>query len=98
MNYQITSDNISLSPSMKALALEKLEKLDRVLKDIDENSRSARVVLNKGAGDEDTFVCKIHLNVKGKEYFSDDTDYTLETAIVRTIEELVRMIKKEKKY
>jgi len=98
MNYQITSDNISLSPSMKALALDKLQKLDRVLSDIPEDSRSARVVLNKGSGDEDTFEVKIHLNAKGKEYFSDDTDYTLETAIVRTIEELVRMIKKDKKY
>lgn len=98
MNYQITSDNISLSPSMKSLALDKLQKLDRILKDIPEDSRSARVVLNKGAGDEDTFEVKIHLNAKGKEYFSNDTDYTLETAIVRTIEELARMIEKEKKY
>lgn len=96
MNYQITSDNIELSPSMKSLATEKFDRADRLLSDIPEGSKSVRIVLNKG-DEEGTFHVKMHLNANGKEYFSDDTDYGLETAIVKTVEELVRMIDKDKK-
>jgi len=97
MIYQITSDNIDLSPSMKSLATEKLDKVDRLLSDIDPDSKSVRIVLNKGQ-EEGTFTVKIHLNANGKEYFSDDTSYTLENTIINTVEEIVRMIRKDKKY
>jgi len=97
MNYQITSDNIEISPSMKNLATEKFDRVDRLLNDIPEGSKSVRIVLNKGS-EEGSFDVKIHLNANGKEYFSDDVGYTLETALVNTIEEVVRMIKKDKDF
>ena len=96
MNYQITSDNIQISPSMKNLATEKFEKVERLLTDIPEDSKFVRIVMNKGSDNEGKFTIKIQLNADGKEYFSDDTDYTLETAVVNTIEEIVRMIRKDK--
>lgn len=96
MNYQITSDNIEMSPSMKNLAVEKFDKVDRLLAEIPEGSKSVRIVMNKSSDKEGTFTVKIHLNANGKEYFSDDTDYTLETSLVNTVEELIRMIRKDK--
>lgn len=98
MNYQITSDNISISPSMKSLAKDKLDKIDRILSDVNEDSKSVRVVMNKASDKDDTFEVKILLNADGKEYFSNHIDYTLESAVVNTVEELARMLRKDKKY
>lgn len=95
MNYQITSDNIELSPSMQNLATEKFERIERLLKDYPEETKSVRIVLNKGS-EEGTFTVKMHLLVNGREYFSDETEFGLETAVVNTVEELVRMIEKAK--
>jgi len=97
MNYQITSDNIDLSPSMKTLATDKFERVERLLSDYPDDTKSVRIVLNKGH-EEETFTVKMHLLVNGKEYFSDETGYGLESVIVNTVEELFEMIKRDKKY
>ena len=94
MQYQITSDNIQLSPSMEALTKEKFERVENRLKDYDPDSLSARVVLNSVP--TEMFQVKALLNVNGKEYFSDETDFSLEGALIKTVEELVQMMEKDK--
>ena len=93
MQYQITSDNIELSPSMEALTKEKFERIESRVKHLPEGSCFARVVLNTIP--EEKFEAKVNLDLSGKEYFSDETAFTLENALVEVVEELLQMIEKD---
>jgi len=94
MHYQITSDNIEMSPSMEALAKDKIQVLDNKLKLIPHEEKSVRVVLNKAPDDQ--FEVKIRIAVRGKEYFAEDIDFKLETALIDAIQILARKLKKDK--
>jgi ribosomal subunit interface protein len=94
MQYQITSDNMQVTPSMETLTKQKFVRLEHRFKNIPEGSKSMRVVLNTAP--TDMFIVKVEILVNGKKYFSDETDYTLEGALIKTVEELVRMTEKEK--
>lgn len=83
-----------MSPSMEALAKEKVGKLENQLTHLPEDTRLIRVVMNKVP--ENMFEVKLLITVRGKEYFTDETDYVLETALIRAVDELERMLKKEK--
>lgn len=94
MKYQITSDNIELTPSMEALTKEKFERLENKTRDYDEETKHARVVLNTAP--DGRFAVKVEMKVGGKEYFSDETDFSLEGALIKTVEEIFQMMEKEK--
>ncbi|KKS05394.1 hypothetical protein A3K01_03750 [candidate division WWE3 bacterium RIFOXYD1_FULL_43_17] len=94
MNYQITSDNMTVSPSMDALAKTKFERVSKRFQDVEEDAKFARVVLNTAPNE--TFHVKANITVGGREYFSDDTNYNLETAMINTVEEILQMIEKDK--
>jgi ribosome-associated translation inhibitor RaiA len=94
MKYQITSDNMSLTPSMDVLTREKFGRIENRLKDFEEDSKHTRVVLNTAP--DGMFLVKAMVTVNGKEYFSDETDYTLEGALIKTVEELFNMLDREK--
>ncbi len=93
MQYQITSDNIDLSPSMDALTKEKFERIENRIKHLPEGSCFTRIVLNTVP--EGQFEVKVNLDLSGKEYFSDETAFTLENALVIVVEELLQMIEKD---
>ena len=93
MQYQITSDNIDLSPSMESLTKEKFERIENRTKHLPEGSCFARVVLNTAP--DNHFSVKANLDLDGKEYFSDETAFTLENALVVVVEELLQMIEKD---
>jgi ribosomal subunit interface protein len=93
MIYQITSDNLEMTESMKALAQNKVSKLERYFPNTDPDLIVTRVVLNKGS-EEDTFHVKLELEVAGKLYYGDETEYTLEAAIIRAIEEVEKQMEK----
>jgi ribosome-associated translation inhibitor RaiA len=94
MKYQITSDNIELTPSMEVLTKQKFERLENKTKDFDEDSKHARVVLDTAP--EGKFLVKAQFKVGGREYFSDETDYSIEGALIKTVEEIFQMMEKEK--
>ena len=95
MKYQITSDNIQLSSSMEQLTKDKFERVERRIDEIvPEDARFARVVLNSSPNE--TFTVKASVEVDGKNYFSEETDFSLESALVKTVEELIQMMTKEK--
>lgn len=94
MRYQITSDNIELTPSMEALAKEKFERLENRIRDFDEDSKHARIVLNTAP--DGRFTAKASVKVGGREYFSDETDFSLEGALIKTVSEIFEMMEKEK--
>ena len=94
MNYQITSDNMTVSPSMDSLAKTKFERVSKRFQDVGEDAKFARIVLNTAPNE--MFHVKANITIAGKEYFSDDTDYNLETAMINTEEEILQMIEKDK--
>jgi ribosomal subunit interface protein len=96
MNYQITSDNIDMSPSMENLVREKFGRLESHIRKPDLEVSSVRVVLNKASGVDKDFTVKAVVKLPKKEYFSDETSYSLEHAVVKTVEELDRMMRKGK--
>src|SRR3989344_777955 len=94
MQYQITSDNIELTESMKAMAQEKFAKFETKLNDGDLESASARIVLNK-SGAEDEFRVKAEVVVRGHKYFASERDFLLESAVIKAVAELMRMYNKD---
>jgi ribosome-associated translation inhibitor RaiA len=94
MNYQITSDDMEITPSMEALAKEKFQRIEHRTKDVSDDARSARIVMKTAP--EGMFTVKAMVVIDGKEYFSDETDYTLESALIKTVEEILEMMDKER--
>ncbi len=94
MQYQITSDNIELSESMKALAEGKFSKVEKRLTEKEKEETLVRIVLNK-SGAEDEFRVKIELSYGGKKYFATERDYLLESALIKTTEEVERMRRRD---
>jgi len=93
MKYQISSDNMELTPSMETLTKEKFERIETRTKHVPEDSCFARIVLNSVP--EDKFYVKVNLDLSGKEYFSDEDDFTLEGALIKVVEELLEMMEKD---
>lgn len=94
MKYQITSDNIELTPSMEALTKQKFERLENKIKDFSDDTKRARVVLDKAP--DGRFSVKAQVKVASQEYFSNETDFSLEGALIKTVEEIFQMMEKEK--
>jgi ribosome-associated translation inhibitor RaiA len=96
MQYQITSNNIELSKSMEKLAKEKFSKLETRLKKIPEEEKYVRIVMNKAPGVEEKFEVKAEVKFFKNEYFTDEAEYTLEGALIRVVDEFLRMMEKDK--
>lgn len=94
MQYQITSDNIEISESMKALAMEKFEKISSRMTEKEQEEALVRIVMNKSGG-EGEFEVSVELTYSGNQYYGVDTNYTVETAIIEAIAEVERMRKKD---
>ncbi len=94
MQYQITSDNITISESMKTLTVEKLAKLERRWVDIPDENKSMRVVLNSGP--DETFVVRLEANLNGEKLYTEEKGFALETALVEAVDELDRIYAKSK--
>jgi ribosome-associated translation inhibitor RaiA len=94
MNYQITSDNIEMSPSMHALVLEKFKKIESRLVDFSEDQKTVRVVMNSAK--DDRFDVKIRFVLNGKEYFVEEESFTLENALITAIADLERELQTDK--
>ncbi len=94
MNYQITSDNIQVSESMKNLALQKMHKIESRLSHVPEDLKSARIVMNTGK--DDHFFTKIHLVIRGKDYFAEQSAYTLENSLVEAVNIIERDLQTDK--
>ena len=95
MPKQIQSDNMDLTPSMKVLAEQKLIPLEAHLGDRESAEAEIRVVMNK-AHEQDRFQSKVELLVGGKAFFGDSVDFSLETALIKAVDEVDKQYIKEK--
>lgn len=100
MKVVVSSDNIELSESMKALANQKLEKFIGHVKEALHDNSTIRVVLNTGP--EDTFVTKIEVELVGmgksenERFFTEGAGFEFETSIVNAVDEIDRQYLKFK--
>lgn len=79
---------------MKTLAMDKFKKIEKRLTEKELAEAMVRIVLNKSAA-EDEFKVKVELSYGGKKYFASERDYLLESALIRTVEEVERMRRKD---
>ena len=95
MPLQVTSDNLEITPSMKALAEQKISKILAKLADYPEDLVDTRVVMNTGSA-EGTFEAKGSLKTNGKTIVGEDFEYNLESALVKAVDDALRQYNKEK--
>lgn len=95
MPIQILSDNMELTPSMKALAEQKLAVLLGHIQKRSREEANIRVVMNKSQ-EPDKLFAKVEVKIEGKTYFGDDSDYTLESALIRAVDEVDKQYLKDK--
>lgn len=94
MKYQITSDNIEISESMKVMAQEKFSKIEKRLTEKEKEEGLVRIVLNK-SGAEEEFRVKVDLSYSGKQYFASERDFLLESALINAVNEIERQRRKD---
>ncbi len=87
MIYQISSDNIDISPSMHELAKDKFSKIERYFMSVPEDLKKVRIVMNKGQA-IDTFEVGIDLDLGSTNYYGKGTDFQLETALIAAVEDI----------
>jgi ribosome-associated translation inhibitor RaiA len=95
MPIQILSDNIEMTPSMKVLAEQKLETLLSHAKGKNREEANVRVVMNK-AQEQGKMLVKVEAAIDGKSYFGDEEDFTLESALIRAVDEVDKQYLKDK--
>ena len=95
MPTQIQSDNMELTSSMKVLAEQKLAPLLGHIKQRSLEEANIRVVMNK-AQEPDKLLAKVEATVEGNAYFGCEEDYTMESALIRAIDEVDKQYLKDK--
>ena len=96
MSIQITSDNLEVSASMKALAEQKLSRLQKqISKETPEDLVDVRVVLNK-ADAEGQFEAKVEFVLGGMKFFGRAEEFSMESAIVEALNDTIRQFRKER--
>lgn len=80
---------------MKVLAEQKLSALMSHIQQRSREEANTRVVMNKDQA-PDQFLAKVEVTVEGKTYFGDEADYSLETALIRAIDEVEKQYLKDK--
>ncbi len=86
---------MELTPSMRALAEQKLAVLLGHIQQRSREEANIRIVMNK-AQEPDKLLAKVEAWIDGKNYFGDDSDYTLESALVRAVDEVDKQYLKDK--
>ena len=80
---------------MKVLAEQKLSVLLGHIQQRSREEATIRVVMNKSQ-EPDKLLAKIEAKIEGKTYFGDDSDYTLESALIRAVDEVDKQYLKDK--
>jgi ribosome-associated translation inhibitor RaiA len=81
---------------MENLAKEKFSRIETRLKKVPDEEKYVRIVMNKAQGVEEKFEVKAEIKFFKNEYFTDETEYSLETALIRVVDEFLRMMEKDK--
>jgi len=80
---------------MKVLAEQKLAPLLAHIESKSRDEASLRVVMNK-SDDHDRLLVKVEATIEGKMYFGNETDFSLESALIKAITEVDKQYLKDK--
>lgn len=94
MPYQITSNKLSLSQKTTDLVSEKLQKIEKHIRDVGDDLKDIRVVVEKGPAFG--FVILIELWIPNASFVSKGVGFSMEGAVDDAVEELVRQVSKHK--
>lgn len=94
MTYQITSENIEVSQSMIELSKNKLAKIEGWTRDLSDDAKVFRVIINSAP--LDMFIVKIDATINGKAYISEASSVNLEHALILATEELEKQYQRRK--
>lgn len=78
---------------MEELTKEKFSRIEKRSNSYPEDNNFSRIVLNSAP--EGKFTVRANVKLDNKEYFSDETDFSLEGALIKTVEELLQMMEKD---
>lgn len=94
MPSQITSDNFHLSPANRTLIEIKIKKIESRLKDVGDELKEIRVVVNKAP--KFGFIAKVELVLPLTSFTCKGTGFSFEGAVDDAVEELTRQVEKYK--
>ena len=94
MSYQITSNKLQLSEKTTGLVEEKLKKLEKHIKDVGDDLKDIRVVVDRGPSFG--YVAVIELWIPNASFVSKGVGLGLEGAIDDAVEELIRQVSRHK--
>ncbi len=95
MIYQISSNNIDISPSMQELAKQKFAKIEHYFTYVPEDLAKVKIVMNKGQ-EVDTFEVTVDLSLGKANYFGKGKDFTLESTLIAAVEDVKEQYLKDK--
>lgn len=93
MKFRIESPSHRLSPSLKAFATEKLSKLDRFYKDIQEIEVT---LTNETKGTNEVVNCILNIRVPGKDEYIKAKSSIFEDAILKAAEAAKKRLRTRK--
>jgi len=96
MNIQITTENLEITPTFKKLITEKLEKLDQLLTDFDNDQKTASIHVTKDKYKEYTVNFDMNLPGKNGHLFAKNSHKNLLSSVVGIREQIEKQIKKYK--
>lgn len=94
MQYQLVSENLEITPSMKTLTDLKLGRLLPYFSDLHADSVKLKISTNKDFND--TFTTEVLLVLNGKDFIAKATNHNYETSVIDSIEIIERQIIKSK--
>ena len=94
MAHQITSTNLHLRPDTISLAEEKLQKIEKLLKDVGEELKDIRLVIDKGP--RFGFITKVEVFIPSTSFIGKEGAFSLEGSIDEAVDEVIRQFSKHK--
>lgn len=89
MKFRIETPGHRLSPSLKTYVTDKLSKLDRFYKDIQEVEVT---LLNEVKANKDTVVCTLNIRMPGKDEYIKTSSVIFEDAILKAADAAKRRL------
>lgn len=89
----ITAKDFELSPSMTALAQEKVKKIERLLTHIEPDLYDITVTYQKAQPESEGFVVDVRVQLPSKTFYAKGKNYQADSAVIDAVEKVSRQIK-----
>ncbi|MBI4091355.1 ribosome-associated translation inhibitor RaiA [candidate division WWE3 bacterium] len=94
MSYRITSENLPLTPKLTDLSNEKLRKIEKFLKDVGEELRDVRMIVDRRP--RFGFRAKIEVWIPGTSFVAKEVGFSIEGTIDEAVRDIIRQVNRHK--